>query len=80
VDSTLPTKELTCECGNKFVSQQRSNWCRSCGKQVYYDPKDQKKAKSSQIYMTVIIAASLGLVLYFIIEMIITPLINIYKP
>jgi hypothetical protein len=77
--STLPPKELTCECGNKFISQQRSNWCRSCGKQIYYDPKEQKKAKSHQFYMIAIIAITIGLITYFIIEMIITPLINLQK-
>jgi hypothetical protein len=80
VNSPLPPKELTCECGNKFMSQQRSNWCRSCGKQVFYNSKEQKKARFNQIYMTVVIAVSIGLVSYFIIEMIITPLIQLHKP
>lgn len=79
MNSSLPPKELTCECGNKFTSQQRSNWCRSCGKQIYYDPKDQKKAKFNQIYIMSIVVIMIAILAYFFIEMILTPLINLQK-
>ena len=75
----LPPKEITCECGNRFVSQQRSNWCRACGKQIYYDLKDQKKSRSNQIYIMSVVVITIALLAYFIIEMILTPLINLQK-
>ncbi len=73
----LPSKELTCECGNRFMSQQRSNWCRSCGKQLFYDLKDQKRGRSNQIYFISIIVVVIGLLSYFFIEMILTPLLSL---
>jgi hypothetical protein len=73
----LPPKELTCECGNRFMSQQRSNWCRACGKQLYYDLKDQKRSRSNQIYFISIIVVVIGLLSYFFIEMILTPLLSL---
>jgi hypothetical protein len=79
VNSQLTPKELTCECGNKFISQQRSNWCRSCGKQIFYDPKDQKKSRLNQIYIMSIVVIMIGVAAYFFIEMILTPLINLQK-
>jgi len=79
VPQTYPPKEITCECGNKFISQQRSNWCRACGKQIFYDLKDQKKSRSNQIYYISIIVLVIGLLTYFFIEMILTPLINLQK-
>jgi hypothetical protein len=79
VNTTLPPKEITCDCGNKFVSQQRSNWCRSCGKQIYYDLKDKNKGRFNQIYIMTIVIVMIGLLAYFFIEMILTPLINLQK-
>ncbi len=78
MNQPLPPKELICECGNRFMSQQRSNWCRACGKQLFYDLKDQKKSRSNQIYFISIIVIVTGLLAYFFIEMILTPLLSIW--
>ena len=76
----FPPKELTCECGNRFVSQQRSNWCRACGKQIFYDLKGKKKSRSNQIYITSIVVIVIGLLAYFFIEIILTPLLSLWQP
>lgn len=79
MSSPLPPKEITCECGNKFISRQRSNWCRACGKQLFYDSKDKNKGRSNQIFFMSVIVIVIGLLAYFFIEMIITPLISLIK-
>jgi len=78
VTQSYPPKEITCECGNKFISRQRSNWCRACGKQIFYDLKDQKKSRLNQIYIMSIVVIIIGLLAYFFIEMILTPLLKIW--
>jgi hypothetical protein len=77
VNPALPPKEITCTCGNTFVSQQRSNWCRSCGKQLFYDPKDEKRSRSNRIFIAAIMVMVVGLLGYFFIEMIITPILSL---
>jgi len=79
VNQPLPPKEITCECGNRFVSQQRSNWCRLCGKQLFYDLKDNKKSRSNQIYIMSIVVVVIGLLTYFFIELLLTPIITLWK-
>lgn len=80
MDKPFPPKEITCECGNRFVSQQRSNWCRACGKQIFYDLKDKKRSRSNQIYIMSIMVIVIGLLAYFFIEMILTPLLSLLQP
>ncbi len=79
MDKPFPPKEITCECGNRFVSQQRSNWCRACGKQIFYDLKDKKRSRSNQIYIMSIVVIVIGLLAYFFIEMILTPLLSLLQ-
>ena len=80
MNQPLPPKEITCECGNRFVSRQRSNWCRACGKQIFYDLKDKKKGNLNQIYITFIVVIVIGLLAYFFIEIILTPLLSLWQP
>jgi hypothetical protein len=80
VNQPYPPKEITCECGNRFVSQQRSNWCRACGKQLFYDLKGEKKSRSNQIYLTLIVVIVIGLLAYFFIELLLTPLLSLWQP
>jgi hypothetical protein len=80
VNQPYPPKEITCECGNRFVSRQRSNWCRLCGKQLFYDLKGEKKNRSNQIYLTSIVIIVIGLLAYFFIEIILTPLLSLWQP
>jgi hypothetical protein len=80
VNTPLPPKEITCECGNKFISQQRSNWCRSCGKQIFYSVGDARKNRFNNIYLTAILVIIIGMLAYFFIEMIITPIVTLQKP
>jgi len=76
VNTPLPPKEVTCRCGNSFTSQQHSNWCNKCGKQVFYDPKDQRKGDISKLYLTVLMVLVIGFLTYFFIEMILTPVLS----
>jgi hypothetical protein len=80
VTNPFPPKELTCICGNTFVSEQRSNWCRACGKQVFYDAKDNRTSKFNRIYIIVLMVVVIGLVGFFFIEMIITPIVHLQNP
>lgn len=76
----LPPKELTCECGNRFVSQQHSNWCRSCGKQIFYNPKDASKNRFNRIYVTLLLVIFIGMTAYFFIEIVLTPILTLQQP
>lgn len=76
----LPTKELTCSsCGNSFTSTQSSNWCKSCGKQVFYDPKDARRSRWTQFYVNALIVIIIGLAAYFFIEFILTPMLQLQQ-
>lgn len=75
----LPPKEIVCECGNAITSQQRSNWCQKCGKQVFYEARDKLKSRINRIYITVLMVMVIGLVSYFFIEMILTPVLTNLK-
>ena len=61
------------------MSQQRSNWCRLCGKQLFYDSKDKNKGRTNQIFFMSVIVIVIGLIAYLFIEMIITPVVNLLK-
>lgn len=73
MSAKLSPKELICDCGYRFVSEQHSNWCNKCGKQVFYDPRDRIKGKISNVYITVLLVLVIGFLAYFFIEMILTP-------
>jgi DNA-directed RNA polymerase subunit RPC12/RpoP len=75
MSAALPSKEIVCDCGNRITSQQRSNWCPKCGRQVFYDPKDKLKGRINRIYITALMALIIGLVTYFFIELIVTPVL-----
>jgi uncharacterized paraquat-inducible protein A len=79
MDAPLPVKEIVCECGNVITSQQRSNWCPKCGRQVFYDPKDKLKSRINRIYITVLMVLVMGFLTYFFIEMILTPVLTNLK-
>lgn len=76
----LPPKELTCSsCGKTFISTQSSNWCQSCGKQVFYDPKDERKSRWTRLYINALIVIIIGFSAYFFVEMILTPMLQLQK-
>jgi DNA-directed RNA polymerase subunit RPC12/RpoP len=80
VTTSLPPKELVCDCGNKFISQQRSNWCRSCGKQIFYDARDARKNRYNRIYVILALVIFIGFTAYFFIEMVLTPILTMQQP
>jgi hypothetical protein len=80
VNTPLTPKEITCECGNRFVSQQRSNWCRSCGKQVFYNPEDARKNRFTRFYVTLLLVIFIGMTAYFFIEIVLTPILTLQQP
>ena len=80
MNTPLPPKELTCNCGNRFVSQQNSNWCRSCGKQVFYNPKDARKNRFNRLYVTLLLVIFIGMTAYFFIEIVLTPILTMQQP
>ena len=76
MDDPLPPKEISCECGNRFVSQQHSNWCNKCGRQIFYTGGSKLKGRINKFYFTVLILATVLFLSYFFIEMILTPVLN----
>lgn len=79
LSTSLPPKEVICQCGHSFTSEQHSNWCSKCGRQVFYDPKDQRKSKINNIYFTGLIVMVVLFLTYFFIEMILTPVLTNLK-
>ena len=76
MSTTLPPKQIVCTCGHSFTSQQHSNWCAKCGRQVFYDARDQRKKRFSNIYIMALIALVFFLLVYFFIELILTPVLT----
>jgi hypothetical protein len=75
----LPPKQIVCKCGHGFTSQQYSNWCAKCGRQVFYDPRDQRKGRFNNIYIMTLIVVVAFLLAYFFIEMILVPVFTNLK-
>jgi hypothetical protein len=80
VTESLPPKEIICTCGNRFISQQRSNWCRSCGKQVFYDPKDAGQSRRNRMFVMALLLIIVTFLVYFFIELIVTPMMHLRSP
>jgi hypothetical protein len=76
LSTSLPPKDVICECGHSFTSQQYSNWCAKCGRQVFYDPRDKRKSRINHIYFTSLIVLVVLFLTYFFIEMILTPVLT----
>lgn len=79
MSTALPPKQIVCECGHSFTSEQYSNWCAKCGRQVFYDSRDQHKARFNNIYIVLAIAAAFGLIAYFFIELLLTPVLTLFQ-
>jgi DNA-directed RNA polymerase subunit RPC12/RpoP len=79
LSTALPPKQVVCECGHSFTSEQHSNWCTKCGRQVFYNPRDQRKARFNNTYIMLVIVAAFSLVAYFFIEMILTPILTHFQ-
>lgn len=79
MSTELPPKQIVCKCGHSFDSQQHSNWCAKCGRQLFYDERDQRKSRFNNIYIMSLIALVFFFLVYFFIELIVTPLLSIPK-
>lgn len=66
-------KEVECECGHRFESENWRSWCTKCGKPVYYDPKDQKRHKLNSVYMFLVFISVVFFLIYIYTELIARP-------
>ncbi len=71
----LKPKQVTCQCGNTFVSSRDRIWCEKCADAVYYHDKDKNKTKLNNIYVTGVIVAVVGFLTYVFMELIAHPLL-----
>ena len=73
---SLPPKDVVCDCGHAFTIERNKILCIKCGKYVFYNVEERRKHKTNTIYIVLAIAAALGLITYFFIELIAIPLLN----
>jgi len=72
----LPPKDVVCDCGHAFTIERKKILCTKCGKYVFYNAEERRKHKMNTAYIVIAIASALGLITYFFIELIATPLLN----
>jgi hypothetical protein len=77
---SLPPKDVQCKCGNTIRLEKKTDWCTKCCTKVFYDPKDQKKAKISAIYMYTVIIGVIFFIAYVFVELIAKPIMTIKNP
>ncbi len=73
---SLPPKDVVCDCGHALTIEMNKILCIKCGKYVFYNAEERKKHKMNTAYIVIAIASALGLITYFFIELIATPLLN----
>jgi len=73
---SLPSKDVVCDCGHAFTIETKKIMCIKCGKYVFYNAEERRKHKTNTVYIVLAIASALGLITYFFIELIATPLLN----
>lgn len=63
----LEAKEVKCNyCGNMNTIEETKNWCRGCGRPIFYDDKAQARQKWSIRYWYIIVALFLGTGFYVV--------------
>ena len=72
----LPPKEVVCKCGHAFTIERKKVMCIKCGKYVFYNAEERRKHKTNTAYVLIALASALGLITYFFIELIATPLLK----
>ena len=73
---SLPPKAVTCKCGHTLTLSQKKVWCDKCMAQVFYDPKDQRRAKYNTIYMWLLAFSIIFFISYVFLELIATPFLK----
>lgn len=68
---TLSIKQVTCSCGHSLEIQDRKEWCTKCGRPVFYNPRDGSQHRRNTIYVTLMLLAGIGMVVFFFMEMIV---------
>jgi len=70
----LTPKDVACSCGHVTRLATRKLLCIKCGKYVFYDDHEKKAHRLQTLYITAVVALSLGFVVYFFVEMVLEPL------
>lgn len=65
----LETKEVTCNhCGNLVTISEPKDYCRGCGRKVYYNPRDQRLQIWKVRYYYVVTGIFLAIGIYLVIK------------
>ena len=73
---TLPPKDVVCKCGHTMTIDRKKILCIKCGKYVFYNEEERRKHQTNTVYVVIAFASALGLITYFFIELIVTPLLK----
>ena len=70
----LTPKEVPCPCGHVTTLTTRKLMCIKCGKYVFYNEQERNAHRRMTFYSIAILALSLGIIVYFFVEMVLGPL------
>jgi predicted nucleic acid-binding Zn ribbon protein len=73
---SLAPKEVTCRCGNSFITDRERSWCEKCCDAVYYHKKDKNRYRNNSMYIVGIIIAVVTFLTYVFMELIASPLLS----
>jgi uncharacterized paraquat-inducible protein A len=69
-------KNLVCDCGHAFASDQPKAWCPRCGRPVFADPAQQRNQRIGHYMIWAVFLSALTFVVYLFVEMIAKPLLG----
>jgi DNA-directed RNA polymerase subunit RPC12/RpoP len=68
--------EIHCDhCGHQFTTDTPVNWCPKCARRVFSTDKQRRAHKANTTYFYVMVVATIGILAYFFLELIVFPII-----
>lgn len=72
----LPSKTVTCSCGQDIELKRNKDWCDRCGRPVFYDSKDKNGHRLNTYFITLMLLLGIGVITYFFIELVMVNLLG----
>jgi hypothetical protein len=70
----LMARDVVCRCGYVSTLTTRKLLCIKCGKYLFYNEVERKAHLRQTLYFIAVIFMAMGTMVYFFVEMILTPL------
>lgn len=72
----LPSKTITCSCGQGIELKKSKDWCDRCGRPVFYNLKEMNRHRINTYFITLMLLLGIGVFTYFFIELVMVNLLG----